>query len=115
MLPRFLLAVLTVFRAARGVQSASRSRLAVLSASHALTRRLCILFGEMSIYVFSLFSTSVVFKLLISESSFYILSTGPFPNMWFANISQSVSCLFILLMGCFVKQGFLTRLSSFVP
>ena len=47
----------------------------------------------MSIYVLSLFSTSVVFKLLVSESSFYILSTSPFPNRWFANISQSVTSL----------------------
>ena len=58
-----------------------------------LTCHLYILFGEMSIYIFSLFSTSVVFKLLVSESSFYILSTSPFPNMWFANISQSVTSL----------------------
>ena len=62
--------------------------------------------SEMSLHViFSFSNWIVVFLLLNFESCLHIPYTCPL-DRWFANIfCQSVSCLFILLIGFFRAKG----------
>lgn len=74
---------------------------------HVLIFHLFILFGEVSIHNFCLFSNQVVSLLLSFENSLYSLDISPLSDRWFANIfSGSVSYLFIPSIMTFPQQNF---------
>lgn len=59
----------------------------------------CILYDEMFLYVFCLFSNQIFFKCWV-WSSLYIIDINYFTATWVANIySQASECVFILLTG----------------
>lgn len=54
-----------------------------------------------------------IFLLLGFETSLNVPDNSPLSDIWLANVfSQSVACLLIPFMGCFVKQKFLIFMRS---
>lgn len=61
----------------------------------------------------SIFKLKYYFLMLIFMSSLYILGTNSLFNMWLVNIfPHSVAHFFILLIGFFMEQKFLTLMKS---